>query len=128
MYPRGKGAKFVVETVVGLSLQQRPQVMCQHWAGGSVFGRGPDAPFFPLLAKCLSSFNEFDEGGSTSRAPPAVVKDEMLVAVLVASFSFTNLRAPLRAVISISDASEDGGASGEASTFLSSHVGKPTVR
>ena len=66
---------------------------------------------------------EFEEGGSEYRQPSAAVRDEMLIAALLSPLAFTNLRAPMRSTISISDASEEGGAAGEAANFLS-HVGE----
>ena len=50
---------------------------------------------------------------------PEVVRDEVLLAGLLAPMAFANLRAPLRKVISVSDASENGGSAGEAVAFSS---------
>ena len=61
---------------------------------------------------------EVVEGGSEQLAPSLTVRDEMLVAALLIPMAYTNLKAPLRQVISISDASEEGGAAAEASLFV----------
>ena len=49
---------------------------------------------------------------------PNAARDEILVAGLLVPLATTNLRAPLREMLSISDASEFGGSAGEASHFI----------
>ena len=46
------------------------------------------------------------------------VLDEILLGFLLTPMAFSNLRAPVRPVISVTDASEEGGAAGESSSFL----------
>ena len=71
--------------------------------------RWPKISFFLICS--------FAEDPWERKALPEAVFTEMLLGVLLAPMAFSNLRAPIRSSISITDASEQGCAAGEASEF-----------
>lgn len=122
-YARDKASGFHVKSAAVLSLAEAPQVTFQHWSGLFCFKAGFRRPIFSVCQEVFKFINSFEEGGSECRSPPLEVLDEILVAALSTPLAFTNLRAPIRPVLSITDASEQGGAAGEATEFLK-HVGR----
>ena len=62
--------------------------------------------------------HEFSEEGRERRFLPAECRDEIILSALLAPLAFTNLRAPLREWVSITDASEQAGGSAEAFAFV----------
>ena len=67
---------------------------------------------FPFIAS-------FGDDQERRLAIPQDVRDENLLAALLVPLGFADLFARVRPAISISDASEDGGAAGEAIEFVS---------
>ena len=126
-YSPEKASDFAATTAVMLSLDAAPQVSYQHWAGTFCFMAGFRRPLFSVAQEIFKFIYEFKEGGSEHRKPSSTVRDEMLIAALLIPMAFSNLRAPMRSTISISDASEEGGAAGEAVKFTS-HVGEAAAK
>ena len=114
-----KGHKFVGKTCALLSVRNVAQVACQHWAGVYCFAAGFRRPMFSVLEQFFTFIVEFEAKDKKMREMPNAVRDEALVAGLLIPLATTNLRAPVRKTISISDASEVGGASAEATRFVS---------
>ena len=118
-HARVKGHKFMLSTLALLTLKAPSQPALQHWAGVACFAAGFRRPSFSALEEIFSFISSPGWLSSTQRRLPLEVFDEVLVFAGLLPLCFTNLRAPIRPVISITDASEDGGGSAEATTFLS---------
>ena len=114
-----KGHSFVAKTCALLSVPKATQVTCPHWAGLFCFAAGFRRPLFAVLEQIFAFIVEMDTKVVSASALPNDVRDEILLAGLLVRLAFSNLRAPLRQMISVSDASEHGGASAEAAKFLS---------
>jgi hypothetical protein len=100
-----------------LALPAVPQVVAQHWAGMYCFLCSFRRPLFSVVQDIVSFICSFSEDPWERKELPEAVCDEMLLGALLAPMGFSNLRAPIRNSISITDASEQGGAAGEAATF-----------
>ena len=118
MHARDKNFKFASRTLALLSLPEVPQVALQHWTGIFCFMASFRRPLFCVVQEFSPFITSFGEDQALKLAVPHDVRDEILVAALLAPLSLSNLRARIRPSISISDASEDGGAAGEASKFV----------
>ena len=114
-----KGHKFVGKTCALLSVPKASQVACQHWCGLFCFAAGFRRPLFAVLEQIFGFIVKMEDPGIPAAALPNAVQDEILVTGLLLPLASTNLRAPLRQRISITDASEFGGAAAEASRFIS---------
>ena len=112
-----KGHSFVAKTCALLSVPKATQVICQHWSGLFCFAAGFRRPLFAGLEQIFSFIVEMDSKVDSASTLPNGVRDEILLAGLLVPLAFSNLRAPLREMISVSDASEFGGAAAEASKF-----------
>ena len=108
MHARSKGFNFTCKTLALLSLPDAPQVTLQHWAGVFCFQASFRRPLFSIGHEIFSFISAFSSDRDRLTIP-AGVRDEILVAGLLAPLAYTNLRAPLRPSLSISDASEEGG-------------------
>ena len=113
-----KGHKFVGKTCALLSVPKATQVACQHWSGLYCVAAGFRRPLFSVLEEIFSFIVKMDDSKLSEEPLPNAVRDEVLLAGLLMPLATTNLRAPLREKMSISDASEFGGASAEASHFV----------
>ncbi|CAK0803465.1 unnamed protein product [Prorocentrum cordatum] len=89
----------------------------QHWIGCFCCGASFRRPLFAVLQDVFSFAAAVEHG---AKAPEAARADEVLAAAILAPLMYTNLRAPIRAAISCSDASEAGGGAAEATTFVRS--------
>ena len=112
-----KAHGFVSRTCALFAEEQVTQVGCQHWSGLFCFAARFRRPLFSLLEEIFVFIVEFDSSKVNKRRMPESVRNEVLLAGLLAPMAFANLRAPLRKVISVSDASEQGGSAGEAVAF-----------
>ena len=101
-----------------LSIPKASQVSCQHWSRLFCFAAGFRRPLFAVLEQIFGFIVEMDGKAGLEEALPNAVRDEILLAGLLAPLTFTNLRAPLREIISVTDASEQGGTAGEATRFV----------
>ena len=113
-----KGHKFVGKTCALLSVPKATQVACQHCSCLYCFAASFRRPLFSVLEEIFSFIVKMDDSSLPADTLPNAVRDEVLLAGLLMPLATTNLRAPLRTRISISDASEFGGASAEASQFV----------
>ena len=113
-----KGHKFVGKTCALLSVSRATQVACQHWSGLYCFAVGFRRPLFSVLEEMFGFIVKMEGADCTEEPLPNAVRDEVLLAGLLMQLATCNLRAPLRNSISISDASEFGGASAEAKRFV----------
>ena len=93
-------------------------MLAQHVAGIHCFAASFRRPLFCIFQEVYSFITSFGLDPSERRRPPKECSDELLLAVLLMPFAFSNLRAPLHARISISDASEEGAGSAIADKFL----------
>ncbi|CAK0819451.1 unnamed protein product, partial [Prorocentrum cordatum] len=89
----------------------------QHWIGCFCFGASFRRPLFAVLQDAFSFAAAVENEAS---APDVSRGDEILGAAILAPLMFTNLRAPVRAAVSCSDASEAGGGAAEATDFVDS--------
>ena len=94
--------------------------MCNAFHPKGIPGQLPALVWAFLLRGRLPSATprSFWSKAGLEEALPNAVRDEILLAGLLAPLAFTNLRAPLREMISVTDASEQGGAAGEATRFV----------
>ena len=116
---REKSFKFLCKTLALLSLGSVSKTSLQHWAGLFCFGAGFRRPLFSIV-QGIFPFIQDPRWEKLDRLPcPESVLDEMIVGALLIPFAGTNLRAPIRNKISCSDASEQGGAAAESSSFIS---------
>ena len=113
-----KSHQFVGRTCALLAEDQVTQVGCQHWTGLYCFSAGFRRPLFSVVESIFTFIIGFESSGEKSAPLPREVRDEVLLAGLLAPMAFSNLRCPLRETVSITDASEHGGAAGEASKFV----------
>ena len=118
MHSREKGFRMFNRSLALLSLPEVPQVSCQHWAGLFCFMAQFRRPTFSAVQEIFPFIMSLGEAPSERRALPLQVFDEILLGALLAPLAFSNLRCQVRSRISISDASEEAGASAEASFFL----------
>ena len=120
MHGRTKGQRFINRSLALLSLEEVPQVALQHWAGIFCFMASFRRVMFSVgqaIFPCISRYDQLE----VDRACVDVdVYDEILVAALLAPLAQTNLRAEVRRTISMSDASEQGGAAAEATRLRAS--------
>ena len=114
-----KGHGLVAKSVALLTVPRVTQVACQHWAGVFCFAAGFRRPLFAVAEQIFAFIVKLDDRKGALEVLPNEVRDEVLVAGLLTPLAFSNLRAPLRPIISCSDASEQGGAAAEASRFVS---------
>ena len=106
-------------TLALLSLDSVSQASVQHWAGLFCFGAGFRRPLFSIVQE-IFPFIQDPRWEKMDRLPcPESVVDEMILGALLIPFAGSNLRAPIRNKISCSDASEQGGAAAESSSFIS---------
>ena len=111
------------QTCALLSVSKATQVACQQWSGHFCFAAGFRRPLFAVLEQIFSFIVEMEDPQMPAAELPNAVRDEILLAGLLMPLASTNLRAPLRQRISISDASEFGGAAAEATHFVSAMNG-----
>ncbi len=116
-HARNKGTNFVMRTLTMLALPAVPQVVALRWAGMYCFLCGFRRPLFSVAQDVFSFICSFSEDPRERKELPEAVFSELLLGALLAPMAFCNLRAPIRSMISITDASEQGGAAGEASHF-----------
>ena len=108
-----------MQTLALLSLDSVSQTSLQHWAGLFCFGAGFRRPLFSMVQE-IFPFIQDPRREKLDRLPcPESVLDEMLMGALLIPFAGTNLRAPIRNQISCPDASEQGEAAAESSSFIS---------
>ena len=106
------------KTLALLSLDSVSQTSLQHWAGLFCIGAGFRRPLFSIVQE-IFPFIQDPRWEKVDRLPcPESVVDEMILGALLIPFAGTNLRAPIRNKISCSDASEQGGAAAEPSSFI----------
>ena len=116
---REKSFKLMCNTLALLSLGPVSQTSLQHWAGLFCFGAGFRRPLFSIVQE-IFPFIQDPRWEHVVRLPCLEsVLDEMLVGALLIPFAGTSPRAPIRNKISCSDASEQGGAAAESSSFIS---------
>ena len=60
----------------------------------------------------------FESSNEKSLPLPDDVRDEVVLAALLAPMAYANLRSPLKETLSITDASEQGGAAGKQAVLL----------
>ena len=118
MHAREKGSRMFNRTLALLSLPEVPQVSCQHWVGIFCFMAQFRRPVFSAVQDLFPFIVSFSEDQSERRTLPPQVFDEILLGSLLAPLAFSNLRCQVHSRISIPDASEEAGASAEASVFL----------
>ena len=116
-YSRSKASGFGKKSAAFLSAQCLGQVSCQHWAGAFCFMAGFRRPLFAVCDELFKFISAFGDDSLSIKEVPDAARDEVLLGALLAPLAFSNLRAPLRPVISVTDASEQGGAAGEATRF-----------
>ena len=119
MHARDKSFRLSARSLALLSLPLVPQVAAQHWAGLFCFMASFRRPIFAVVQEIFPFIVSFNDDAALRLPVRADVRDEIIVAALLSPLSFCNLRAPIRPCISISDASEEGGAAGEAVSFVS---------
>ena len=112
-----KGHKLVARTLALLSLKLVPQAALQHWTGSFCFAAGFRKCLFSSLAEVFSFISSYEDVKHGKLVLPAEVSDEILLAAALLPLAGTNLRSPLRLSMSISDASEQGGAAAIATHF-----------
>ena len=111
MHERGKGLKFIGRSLALLSLPKVSQAAMQHWCGLFCFMASFRRPLFSLAQEVFVFIQEFSGNDHERKPLSAASYDEVLLAALLSRLAFTNLRAPLRESISITDASEQAGGS-----------------
>ena len=116
-HARDKGLKLMATTLVLLAKDFVTQANMQHWAGVACFAASFRRPSFSVLESIFTFISCDSWSKHQQQSIPPEVIDEMLCFCGVLPFCFTNLRAPIRPKISISDASELGGGAAEASHF-----------
>ena len=117
-YARDKGHKLFATTLALLSESLVTQANMQHWAGIACFAAGFRRPCFSALECIFTFISSTTWNSNPAQEIPLEVVDEMLCFCGLVPLCFTNLRAPIRDKISISDASEQGGGATEATHFL----------
>jgi hypothetical protein len=114
---REKGFRMFNRTLALLSLQEVPQVSCQHWAGLFCFMAQFRRPVFAAVQEIFPFIISFSEDPFERRNLPPQVFEEILLGARLAPLAFSSLWCQVRSRISISDAAEEAGASAEASFF-----------
>ena len=117
-HSRSKGHKFLQTTLALLAMKSPSQAALQHWAGTACFAAGFRRPIFSVLEEIFTFIGDPGWNRASRRRMPLPVFDEILVFTSLLPLCYTNLRAQVRPLISISDASEGGGGAAEASCFL----------
>jgi hypothetical protein len=128
-HARDKGEMFLGKSLALLSLSDVPQVSLQHWSGLFCFMAAFRRPLFTIVQEIFPLIISFSEDPRERRNLPGDVANEVLISALLAPLAFCNLRAQIRLRISISDASEEGGAAAEAANclpYLHPHEGNLT--
>ena len=75
---------------------------------------------FSVAEYAFAFIVSFPDDPAETKPIPAAVRGEMITAALLAPMAFSNLRADVRPWLSISDASEQGGAAAESKVFVKS--------
>lgn len=102
------------ELILGGS-QRWGEAALRHWCGNAAFACQFRRPLFAILQQVCWEAEDLSLG---VRAPSLSAFGEVLLFSMLLPLTFTNLRAPVRGIISATDASEDGGAASEATRFL----------
>lgn len=116
-HARDKGFMIMATTLTLLSKDLVTQANMQHWAGIACFAAGFRRPSFSVLESIFTFISSESWVRYPSQPIPLDVIDEMLCFCGILPLCYTNLRAPIRPKISISDASEQGGGAAEATHF-----------
>lgn len=119
-HERAKSHKLMNKTLALLSFPAVAQAPLQHWAGVYAFAAGFRRPLFSVLQELFTCISSFVDPLHEQQVLSPEVVDEILCGVLLLPLARVNLRAPLRASLSISDASERGGSAAEADSFVPS--------
>ena len=112
-----KTHRLLNRTLALLSLKKVSQAAVQHWCGLACFCAGFRRASFSILQDVFAFITGFSDNPKERRALPPAVRDEILIFAVLSPTLGTELRSPLRRKNSISDASEQGGAAAEASSF-----------
>ena len=118
-HDRAKGHAFANQTLALLSQPETGQAAMQHWAGIYAFAAGFRRPLFSVLEETFGFIVSFKDPNSEKKRLSEPVIDEMLLAAVLLPLARANLRAQLRASVSISDASETGASAAESVRFSS---------
>ncbi len=97
-----------------------PASQCPTLVGFFCFMAQFRRPIFSAPQDIFFFNPSFSDDPRETQEIPAVVIDEVLLSAMLPPLAFCNLRCQVRKRISISDASEQAGASGEAVRFLPS--------
>ena len=84
------------------------QAALQHWTGIYAFAAGFRRPLFSVVEEICSAIVGYEDPNHETKLLDPMVADEILCAALLLPLIRSNLRAPLRPSLSISDASERG--------------------
>ena len=90
----------------------------QNIAGHYCFMASFRRPLFAAYQEVFTFIHSFSEDPAEQKEIPKLVREELLTSALLAPLAVTNLRAPIRPGISISDASEEGAGAGIATRFV----------
>ena len=87
-----KTHRFVARTAGLLADTCVTQVACQHWSGLFCFSAGFRRPLFSILEDIFIFIMEQDKSAKTLHEMPSPVREEVLLAGLLAPMAFANLR------------------------------------
>ena len=104
-----------VKSFVLVATREWQEGSTRHWVGLSAHAAQFRRQLFPVLQEIFFTCIDLEKG---PLAPAAEVLDEVMAFACLIPMCYSNLRAPLRDVISCTDASEEGGAAGEASHLI----------
>lgn len=111
---RNKTHSLLGRSLALLAMLAVCQAAVQHWCGLCCFAAGFQRPLFAALQDIFPSISSFEDSHFQNLLLPKSVHDEFLLSAVLLSFAGTDLGAPLRLSMSISDASENRGGAAEA--------------
>ena len=95
-----------------------PQVMLQNVAGHYCFLASFRRPLFCVLQDIFTDIHAFSDDPKQVMRLSSTVCDALVLAALIAPLAGSNLRAPLRIGMSVSDASEEGAGAAVSCSFV----------
>ena len=113
-----KGEAFVMRVATVVASNVVSQVMLQNVAGHFCFLASFRRPLFCVMQEIFGDICAFSDNPKQVMKLSAAVSDELVIAALLAPLAGSNLRAPLRVGMSISDASEEGAGAAVSSSFV----------
>ena len=113
-----KGQAFISRVATVVAANAVTQVMLQNVAGHFCFMASFRRPLFAILQEVFGEIQLFSDDPKQCLLLNPSSADELIVAALLAPLAGTNLRAPLRIGVSISDASEQGAGAAVATNFV----------